>query len=73
MIIQVVSSTFENTSKRVAYADFFTAGSKTKDFNHWWKTLRRSGLKFGYFPNASKSWFNVKKELYEDAITENLR
>ena len=37
IIIQVVSSTPENTSNMVAYVDDFTAGGKTKDFNHWWK------------------------------------
>ena len=55
MKTQVVSLTLENTSHMVAYGDDYTAGGKTKDFNHWWKTLRELGLKFGYYPEASKS------------------
>lgn len=55
MKTQVVSLTLENTSHMVAYVDDYTAGGKTKDFNHWSKILRELGLKFGYYPEASKS------------------
>lgn len=43
MINKVVSSTSDNTSKTVAYADDFTAVGKIKDLNHWWKTLCKLG------------------------------
>ena len=67
MIIEIVTSTPGNTSKMVAYADDFTAGGTVKDLQHWWKTLCELGPKFGYYPEATKSWLIVKENNYEHA------
>ena len=54
VINEVVSSTPDNTSKMVVYADDITARDNIQDLDHRWKTLCELGPKFGYFPEASK-------------------
>ena len=69
MIIGIISTSPDNTSKMVAYADDFTAGGTVKDLKYWWKTLRELGPKFGYYPEASKIWLIVKNDFYDIANT----
>ena len=57
----------DNTAKIVAYADDVTAGGALKDLKALWSTLCDLGPKFGYFPEASKSWLIVKKDKIEEA------
>ena len=53
----------------VAYADDFTAGGTVKDLKYWWERLCELGPKFGYYPEASKTWLIVKNDFYEMANT----
>ena len=53
----------------VAYADDFTAGGTVKDLKYWWERLCELGLKFGYYPEASKTWLIAKNDFYEMANT----
>ena len=67
MIMEIMSTSPDNNSKMVAYADDFTAGGTVKDLKYWWETLCELGPKFGYYPEASKTWLNVKNDLYDIA------
>jgi len=40
------------------------------DLHAWWNLLSDIGPKFGYFPNASKTWLIVKEELLDQATEE---
>ena len=55
MIMEIMSTSPDNTSKMVAYADDFTAGDTAKDLKYWWETLFELGEKFGYYPEESKT------------------
>ena len=60
---------YENTgSKHVAFADDINGGGKVDSLKVWWDEVENSGPKYGYFPEASKSWLIVKPELEEEAI-----
>ena len=52
------------TSKAAAYLDDLTAACTVKEIKHWWRQLCQLGPKFGYFPEATKSWLiaNVNAE-----------
>ena len=40
IIMEIMSTSSDNTSKMVAYADDFTAGGTVKDLKYlWWETL----------------------------------
>ena len=53
--------------KHVAYADDLGGGSTLNKVRKWWEKIVEYGLKFGYFPKASKSWLVVKEERLEEA------
>ena len=55
MIMEIMSTSPNNTSKMVAYVVDFAAGGIVKDLKYWWETLCELGLKFGYYPEASKT------------------
>ena len=69
MIMEIMSTSPNNTSKMVAYADDFTAAGTVKDLKYWWETLCELGPKFGYYPEASKTWLIVKNDFYDIANT----
>ena len=69
MILEIMSTAPDNTSKMVAYSDDFTAEGTVKDLKYWWETLCDLGPKFGYYPEASKTWLIVKNDLYDIANT----
>ena len=52
-------------SYQVWYADA-AAGGNLSSRKQWWTNVVNMGPKFGYFPNASKSWL-VKAEHLEEA------
>ena len=60
-------SYYEGTSKSAAYADDLTAAGCIPGFKYWWDQLCELGPKFGYFPQASKSWLVIKPEVEEKA------
>ena len=65
MILMIVdiTSKIDDSTKTAAYADDVTAAGKIIQLKNWWKTLCILGPKFGYYPEASKSWLIVKKKL----------
>ena len=69
MIMEIMPTSPDNTSKTVAYADDYTTGGTVKDLKYWWETLCELGPKFGYYPEASKTWLIVKNEFYDIANT----
>ena len=67
--MEIMSTSPDNTSKMVAYADNFAAGGTVKDLKYWWETLCELGLRFGCYPEASKTWLIVKNFFYDIANT----
>ena len=39
MIIEIMSTSADNTSRMLACADDLTAGGTIKDLKYWWETL----------------------------------
>ena len=39
------------------------------DLRDWWDKISTSGLGFGYFPNASKTWLVTKEGLHDAAVS----
>ena len=66
MILMIVDITSKKTA---AYADDVTAAGKNIQLKNWWKTLCMLGPKFGYYPEASKSWLTVKEKAKQRAFT----
>ena len=54
-------------SRSVWFADDATAGGKLDNLKIWWDSVRNIGPKFGYTPNAKKSWIIVKEEALQQA------
>ena len=69
MIMEIMSTSPNNISKMVAYADDFTAGGTVKDLKYWWERLCELGPKFGYYPEADKTRRIVKNDFYDIANT----
>ena len=44
-----------------------TAAGKIIQLKHWWDTLCELGPKFGYYPEAHKSWLIIKEHTREHA------
>ena len=53
----------------VAYVDNFTTGSTVKGLKYWWESLCELGPKFGYYPEASKTWLIVNNNFCDIANT----
>ena len=71
MILMIVdiTSKIDDSTKTAAYADDVTAAGKIIQLKNWWKTLCILGPKFGYYPEASKSWLIVKEKAKQRAFT----
>ena len=69
VIMEIMSTSPDNTRKMVAYADDFKAGVTVKNLKYWWETLCELGPKFGYYSEASKTWLIVKSDFYDIANT----
>ena len=55
--------------KQVWYADDAAAVGRIADLCDWWDKISTSGLGFGYFPNASKTWLVTKEGLLNAAVS----
>ena len=55
MILEIIESYSEGTSKAATYADDLTAAGCIPGLKYWWDQLCELGPKFGYFPRALKS------------------
>ena len=69
MIIEITNRLPDTSSKTVAYADDFSAAGSVKNLKYWWDTLCKIGHKFGYYPEASKSFLIVKPKDLDKAET----
>jgi hypothetical protein len=67
MIVEIMKERQNNTSKMAAYADDLAAAGNIDDIKFFWKQLCRLGPKFGYYPEASKTWLIVKDKHLEKA------
>ena len=50
------------------YADYASAGGKIDMLWEWWKSLCSIGPRFGYYPNASKTWLITKEKYTSSAV-----
>ena len=64
-----ITSKIDDSTKTAAYTDDVTAAGKIIQLKNWWKTLCMLGPKFGYYPEASKSWLLVKEKVKQRAFT----
>ena len=62
MILEVTNQLPDTKTKMAAYADDFSAAGSVGNLLYWWETLCKLGPKFGYYPEASKSWLIVKPQ-----------
>ena len=69
LTIVYITSKIDDSTKTEAYADDVTAAGKIIQFKNWWRTLCILGPKFGYYPEASKSWLIVKEKAKQRAFT----
>ena len=53
--------------RRMAFADDFRGSSKLEEIRQWWGYIGSNGPKYGYYPNATKSWLVVKPEFLKEA------
>ena len=60
MILEITNQLPDTKTKMAAYADDFSAAGSIENLMYWWETLCKLGPKFGYYPEASKSWLIVK-------------
>ena len=56
--------------KQVCYADDASATGKITQIRKWWNSISSEGPKYGYYPNASKTWL-VTKEKFLATATAN--
>ena len=49
------------------FADDTTAAGQLPSLLQWWKQLLSLGPLYGYYPNATKTYFIVKLQLYDSA------
>ena len=68
LIMVDFSTRDKQTTKCAGYADDVTAAGKLNGLRRWWERLCEVGPKFGYYPNAGKTWLITTDELYEEAI-----
>eukprot|EP00794_Sanderia_malayensis_P005131 gene5131-biopygen4184 len=54
-------------TKSAAYADDVTAAGSLINLKNWWENLIELGPKYGYFPEATKSWLIVKDDKMDEA------
>ena len=61
--MEIVSTSPDNTSKMVAYADDFTAGDTVKDLKYWWETLCEFGpkqVKYGWLLRTTSMTLRIQ-------------
>ena len=58
-------------SKQIWYADDATAGGSISHLKAWWDNISTIGPDYGYYPNASKTWFIVKEAKLEEAESQS--
>ena len=59
----------EETTRHAAFADDFAGAGTIFSIREWWNPIVENGPKFGYYPNASKSWLLVKRSRRTSAFS----
>ena len=54
-------------TKQVWFADDTSAAATCCHLRHWWDRLSQEGPKYGYYPNAAKTYLIVKEEYLSSA------
>ena len=67
MMIDIVAARPNQDAKVAAYADDVTAAGNLTGLKHLWDVVNSLGPKFGYYPEATKSWLIVKQEKLQNA------
>ena len=67
LILVEFSLSNNHSTKNAGYADDVTAAGKLSDLKSWWEKLCEIGPKFGYYPNATKTWLITSDELFKKA------
>ena len=68
MMVEFTNKT-DSTIKTAAYADDITIAGELVQLKYWWNRLCGLGPKFGYYPEASKSWLIMKETVKHEAST----
>ena len=63
----IKSCRFDELLGDVWFADDATGAGTVDALRRWWDRLTEEGPKYGYFPNAIKTWLVVKEASKEDA------
>ena len=66
LLIDLLHHHHPNVSQ-ACFADDATAAGQLTPLLQWWKQLLSLGPLYGYHPNAAKTYFIVKPQLYDSA------
>ena len=66
-ILPLIKNLSNKDTKQVLYADDSAACGALLNLRFWWDLLTEKEPRYGYHPNASKTWLIVKKDTIEDA------
>lgn len=62
------SKEMNERTKRLTFADDFTAADKLQELRSWWESTVSHGPHIDYHPKASKIWLTVKEQSCHDVI-----
>ena len=65
--IPLIRSMIDDVNQ-VWYADDASGSGQVKRLREWWEVISTQGPRYGYFPNASKTWLVTKKDLLPNAM-----
>lgn len=65
--IPLIQSLARVDTVQVWYADDASAAGALPHLRMWWESLLALGTKYGYFPNAAKTYLVVKEDMLETA------
>ena len=60
MLTDILSNEYSANVNVMGYADDFSAAGNLQDLRRWWSVLTEIGPKFGYYPEPTKTWLEVK-------------
>ena len=66
--IPLIMKLEDEAQTQVWYADDAAAGGSLSSLRRWWDNLISLGPKYGYFPNATKSWLVEFSKLAADTF-----
>ena len=63
----LINAIMTNNTIQAWFADDAAAGGKLRAIRLWWDALIKIGPKFGYYPNAAKTYLLVKEGKHQEA------